>query len=114
MSALKTAMQILNVLIFALFTTLATAQQRPGYGTAINLAAAKKITAGALAECQKNNWWVAVAIVDNHGFLVNFEKLDDTQTASGRIAIQKAKAAATYRRPTRAFLDAKIRVARQS
>jgi len=106
MSTLKTSMRILSFLTFALFMTLASAQQRPGYGTAINLAAAKKIAAGALAECQKNNWWVAVAVVDNHGFLVYFEKLDDTQTASGRIAIQKAKAAATYRRPTRAFADA--------
>ncbi|MBI3919569.1 MAG: heme-binding protein [Betaproteobacteria bacterium] len=99
-------MQITSVLILALFTTLASAQERPGYGTAVNLAAAKKIAGGALAECQKNSWRVAVAIVDNHGFLIYFEMLDDTQTASGRIAIRKAKAAATYRRPTRAFATA--------
>jgi glc operon protein GlcG len=48
---------------------------------------------------------VAVAVVDNHGFLVYFERMDNTQTASMDIAVGKAKAAATYRRPTRVFTD---------
>jgi uncharacterized protein GlcG (DUF336 family) len=48
---------------------------------------------------------VAVAVVDNHGFLVYFERMDNTQTASMDIAVGKARAAATYRRPTRAFMD---------
>jgi uncharacterized protein GlcG (DUF336 family) len=107
MSAAKTMMQFLSlVALFISFTTAAPAQERPAYGTAINVAAAKKIAAGAIAECQKNSWRVAVAVADNHGFLVYFEMIDDTQTASGRIAIDKAKAAAMYRRPTRAFATA--------
>jgi glc operon protein GlcG len=44
-------------------------------------------------------------VVDNHGYLVYFERMDNTQTASMDIAVGKAKAAATYRRPTRAFAD---------
>jgi hypothetical protein len=48
---------------------------------------------------------VAVAVVDNHGFLVFFERMDNTQTASMDIAVGKARAAATYRRPTRVFAD---------
>ena len=63
------------------------------------------MAAGALAECQKNNWRVAVAVVDNHGLLIYFERMDDTQTASSQIALDKAKAAAMYRRPTRAFAN---------
>ncbi|HYD06395.1 MAG TPA: heme-binding protein, partial [Reyranella sp.] len=59
-----------------------------------------------IAECQKNGWNVAAAVVDTHGFLVYFERMEDTQTASMEIAVGKAKAAATYRRPTRAFADA--------
>jgi uncharacterized protein GlcG (DUF336 family) len=91
---------------FTLFATLAAAQdQRPGYGPSINITAAKKIAAGVIAECQKNNWNVAVAIVDTHGGLVYYERMEDTQTASYDIAIMKAKAAATYRRPTRVFAD---------
>ena len=44
-------------------------------------------------------------MVDPHGALLYFERMEDTQYASGDIAIGKAKAAATYRRPTRAFAD---------
>lgn len=85
---------------------LANAQdRRPGYGPVLNTATAKKIAAGTIAECQKNGWNVAVAVVDTHGGLVYFERMEDTQYASNDIAIGKAKAAATYRRPTRAFAD---------
>jgi uncharacterized protein GlcG (DUF336 family) len=88
------------------FAVSASAQdKRPDYGTAVDAAAAKKIAAGAVAECQKNGWNVAVAVVDNHGFLVYFERMNNTQTASVDIAIGKAKAAATYRRTTRVFME---------
>jgi uncharacterized protein GlcG (DUF336 family) len=89
------------------FAASAFAQdKRPDYGTAVDVAAAKKFAAGAVAECQKNGWNVAVAVVDTHGFLVYFERMDNTQTASVDIAIGKARAAATYRRTTRVFMDA--------
>jgi glc operon protein GlcG len=83
----------------------ASAQGRPEYGPTINLATAKKVAAGTLAECQKNSWRVAVAVVDNHGALLYFERMENTQYASNDIAIGKARAAATYQRPTRAFAD---------
>ena len=90
----------------ALVASVATAQdQRPGYGPAVTVTQAKKIAAGVVAECAKNNWNVAVAIVDPHGTLVYYEKMEDTQYASADIAIGKAKAAATYRRPTRVFAE---------
>jgi uncharacterized protein GlcG (DUF336 family) len=86
-------------------STAAAQDQRPGYGTPVSLATAKKIAAGVIAECQKNNWNVAVAVVDPHGSLMYYEKMEDTQYVSADIAIMKAKAAATYRRPTRVFAD---------
>ena len=86
--------------------SLAVAQdRRPENGPPINIAAAKKIAAGVLAECAKNNWNVAVAVVEPSGSLVYFERMENTQYASMDIAIGKARAAATYRRPTRAFAD---------
>jgi uncharacterized protein GlcG (DUF336 family) len=102
-------MKFRNVVLGLGIATLATAawaqDRRPSYGPDVNVATAKKIAAGTLAECAKNGWNVAVAIVDTHGALVYFERMDDTQTASMDIAITKASAAATYRRPTRAFED---------
>ena len=97
---------VLAVVALGLFAVSASAQQRPSYGTPVTLAQAKKIAAAVVGECTNNKWNVAVAIVDTHGSLVYFERDEDTQYASMDIAILKAKAAATYRRPTRAFLDA--------
>lgn len=98
--------KILLAVTLAAFATSASAQdKRPDYGPDVNAAGAKKIAAGVLAECQKNGWNVAVAVVDNHGFLVYFERMDNTQTASMDIALGKARAAATYRRTTRVFMD---------
>ena len=79
--------------------------QSPSYGPDITLANAKKLAATALAEAQKNNWNVAIAIVDNHGALVYYERMDDTQSASPVIAIEKARSAAMFRRTTRVMED---------
>ena len=89
----------------AAFAVLAMAQERPPYGPDITVDTAKKIAAGVIAESKKNGWRMAVSIVDNHGFPVYFERMDDTQTASVQIALDKAVAAATFRRPTKAFED---------
>lgn len=105
MSVTGTLARLTSFLLFTLFATFAGAQDRPPYGPSVDLATAKKITAAAMEEAKKNKWNVAVAIVDTHGFLVYFEKMDDTQTASVQVAIDKARSAAIYRRPTRAFAD---------
>ena len=96
---------VLGLSLALIATTAAAQDQRPGYGPDVSLAAAKKIAAGVIAECQKNNWSIAVAVVDTHGTLMYFEKMEDTQYASADIAIAKARAAATFRRPTRVFMD---------
>jgi glc operon protein GlcG len=86
-------------------TAIAQAPQRPPYGTAINLETAKKVAMGAAAEATKNKWNVAIAIVDNHGFLVYYEMFDDTQTASAHISVEKARTSAMWRRPSKEFED---------
>ena len=75
------------------------------YGFPIGLEAAKKAAAPALAEARRNNWAMAVAIVDPAGELVYFEKMDATQTGSVAVAIDKACSAARFKRPTKAFQD---------
>ena len=107
MSASKQATFALCLLFSAAFTTHAAEEPpRPEYGPDITIEAAKKIAAGVLKECASNKWNVAVAIVNTHGSLVYYERMNNTQSASAKIAVDKASAAAMYRRPTRAFVDA--------
>ena len=87
--------------------------EAPPYGPSVTLEQAKRLAAAAMAEANRQGWRVAVAIVDTHGFLKYYEMLDDTQTASAVIAVEKARTAVMFRRPTKAFEDgiAKGRVA---
>jgi glc operon protein GlcG len=101
----------------ALATLLpAAAQQTPApapapaaaplpYGAPITTAQADKAMAAARAEAQKNNWPVAISIVDSGGHLVAFARMENTQTASIAIAHGKAKTAVDFRRPSKFFQD---------
>ena len=107
MSALKRFAQVLCVMLSTASAVQAAEEPpRPEYGPDITIETAKKIAAGVIAECTKNKWNVAVAVVNTHGSLVYYERMNNTQSASARIAVDKASAAAMYRRPTRAFVDA--------
>jgi glc operon protein GlcG len=75
------------------------------YGPGIQLEPAKRVAAAAIAEARRNGWAMAVAIVDTAGDLVYFEKMDDTQTGSVSVAQAKARSAARFKRPTKAFQD---------
>jgi len=75
------------------------------YGAPISTENAKKAAAAALAEARKNDWTMAVAITDTAGFLIYFEKIDGTQTASSVVAVDKARSAALFKRPTKAFQE---------
>jgi len=75
-------------------------------GPAVNVETAKKAAAAALAEARKNNWLMAVAVVEPNGALVYYEKMDNTQLGSAQVCIDKARSAALFKRPTKAFQDA--------
>ena len=94
-----------SFLVVLLASTFSALAQVPQYGPSVNLEQARKAIAAAVAEARKNNWPVAIAVTDTHGLLVAFEKIDDTQTASVPIAIDKAASAAMYRRPTKVLQD---------
>ena len=79
--------------------------QVPQYGTSVNHETARKVVAAAIADARKQNLPMAVAVVDNAGQLVAFERMDNTQTASVQVSQDKAQSAAMYRRPTKVFQD---------
>jgi glc operon protein GlcG len=102
----KTVAETLAVLLAAFGAFGSALAQMPNpYGPAISLENAKKTAAPALAEAAKNNWRVAVAIVGPDGTLVYYEKIDNTQLGSAQVAIDKARTAALFKRPTKAFQD---------
>ncbi len=101
---LKKTSLIITALLCAL---MAGAQMLPNpYGPPISVDNAKKAAAAALAEARKNNWTMAVAVVDPNGDLVYYEKMDNTQLGSAQVSINKARSAARFKRPTKAFQDA--------
>jgi len=88
----------------------AGAQQPPPppttpYGPPIGLEAAKKAMAAAEAEAVKNNWPMAIVILDSTGHIVMLHRLDNTQYGSIRVAEDKAHTALDFRRPSKVFED---------
>ena len=71
----------------------------------ITLEAAKTMMAAAEAEARKTGWNMAIAIVDAAGNTILFERLDDTQPGSIAVALNKARTAANFKRPTKALED---------
>lgn len=75
------------------------------YGSPITLDAAKKVMAASEAEAMKNNWPMAIVILDSSGHTVMLHKLDNTQYGSIRVAEDKAHTALDFRRPSKVFED---------
>jgi glc operon protein GlcG len=75
------------------------------YGLSITLEQAKKVATAALEEARTNHWTVVVAVVDPHGDLVYFEKMDDAPLGSTTVCQDKAQSAARFMRPTKVFQD---------
>src|SRR5512137_8762 len=103
----KIVARSLYSVVFSLCALATALAQMPNpYGLPIGLDNARKAATPALAEAAKNNWNVAVAIVDPAGNLIYYEKMDNTQLGSANVAIDKARSAALFKRPTKAFQDA--------
>lgn len=98
--------RICTAAVGAVLAIAALAQAQVADRKIITLDGAKKIMAAAEAEARRNNWTVAIAVVDEAGNLIAFQKLDDTQVGSIDIAIGKARTAARMKRPTKALEDA--------
>ena len=65
----------------------------------------KKMLAACEAKSNENRWPVAIAIVDDGGFLLGFQRMDGVAPISAEVAIGKARASAVTRQPTKVFED---------
>jgi len=92
-------------ILLALFLA-GTGRGEPLLRKSLSLDDARKAAAAAVAEAKKNKWIMAIAVVDDGGHLIYFERIDETQVGSIGIAIGKARTAAIFKRPTKALEDA--------
>jgi uncharacterized protein GlcG (DUF336 family) len=75
------------------------------YGLSITLDRAEAVIHAAVAEAKRRNWKMNVAVTDSGANLVAFQRMDGAMLASIQIAEHKARAAVTFRRPTKIFED---------
>lgn len=99
---------LLAGLLPAMMFVLTTSAFGGGLGLkqVLTLDAAKKLAAAAEAEAVKNKWNVVIALVDDGGHLVYLQRMDDTQYGSVDVALQKARTAIAFKRPSKVFEDA--------
>lgn len=93
-----------NLLIASLFMSalsMTAAQAQLPTKRVLTLEAAKRVVAAAEAEAKRNNWAVAIAVVDDGGQLVLFQKLDGAKLIAIDIAQQKARTAVYFQGPTK-------------
>lgn len=67
----------------------------------LTLEAARIAMSASEAQAQRNGWRVVIAVVDEGGHAILVQRLDGTQTSSFDTAIQKARAAVAWKRPSR-------------
>ena len=99
---------LLSVALCGLLLSAATALAQLADKKALTLAVAKKLATAAEEEAVKNKWNVVIVIVDDGGHLLYLQRLDETQTGSIEVAIQKAQTAVNFKRPSKALEDALV------
>jgi glc operon protein GlcG len=62
-----------------------------------------QILAAARTEAQNNGWAVSIAVTDDGGHLLGFERLDGCAPIGGYIAIEKARTSALGRRESKGY-----------
>ena len=95
---------VISAMLALLFA--GTGWGEPVLKKSLSLEDARKAASAAAIEAKKNKWNMAIAVVDDGGHLIYFERTDETQIGSIDIAIGKARTAAYFKRPTKALEDA--------
>src|SRR5439155_13858055 len=94
------------VLAVAIVLTGAAPAAELAQKKALTLETAKQIAAAAEATAAQNKWTMVIAILDDGANLIYLERMDETQIGSIEVAIEKARSAVSFKRPTKAFEDA--------
>jgi uncharacterized protein GlcG (DUF336 family) len=100
-----------TLLAAALAGAPATLRAQLADARVLTLDAARRAAAAAEAEARRNQWRVSIAVVDAHGELMAFQRMDDAALTSVTVSQAKARTAARFRRPTRA-LDSSLTAGR--
>jgi glc operon protein GlcG len=90
----------------AVLCSLPTWAHAQAYGAPVSLESARALIVAAKQEASKNKWNMAIAVVDTSGAIVAMERMDDTLLVSAQLAVDKARSANGFKRPTKALQDA--------
>lgn len=101
---LKTTGGALLLFASVLMGTTETRAQYAEHKT-LNLDGARRAIAGAVIEAKRSGGTGVIAVVDDGGNLMAVERLDDTFGAGANISIGKARTAALFKKPSKAFED---------
>src|SRR5271168_2001988 len=98
---------MLGVALGLAVLTATTASAQLAQKRIITLAAARKMVAAAEAEAERNHWAGVIAVVDDGGWPILVERMDNSAyTASVELAPAKARTAALFKKPSQALEDA--------
>jgi glc operon protein GlcG len=93
-----------SIVISAIITAanLTAAADLPTKRT-LTLEVARQIAAASEKHARENKWNVCIAIVDDGGHLIYFQRLDGTQYGSVNVSQRKAQTAIGFKRPSKTF-----------
>ena len=101
-----------TLLVSAVALALAAALSGPSQACAqlrdakvLTAAGVKNALAAAEAEAQRNGWNVSIAVVDAHGDLLAFHRMDGASLPSIDIALAKARTSARGGQPSKTYAD---------
>jgi len=67
----------------------------------LTLEAARRVAAAAEAEARRNNWAVSIAVLDDSGQMIVFQRMDGAKLVATDIAIRKARTAVYFQGETK-------------
>jgi glc operon protein GlcG len=99
--------RLLGIALGLAVLTAASAYAQLAQKKVITLAAARKMVAAAEAEAEHNHWAGVIAVVDDGGWPILVERMDNAAfIASVELAPGKARTAALFKKPSQALEDA--------